>query len=86
MKINETVNQIIYESLKKNGITLDMISPEKSIIADLGADSLDIIEMMLAFEEKFNVSINEENINNIVTIGDIYKYVKNQNNYIVKTI
>jgi len=75
MNIKDAINQIVYTSLKKYGITLDMITTEKLIIADLHADSLDIIEMMLAFEEKFDTLINEEDISKIFTVGDIYQYI-----------
>lgn len=80
MKIEKDVNEIVYEVLKKHGISMDMIRPEKSIMDDLKAESLDIIEMMLAFEDKFKININEEDISQVRSVGDIYKYVKNNFN------
>lgn len=72
------INQIVYDTVKKYGITLEMITEEKSIIIDLQVESLDMIELMLAFEESFNISIDEKEIGSIVTIGDIYKFVESR--------
>ncbi|MGV7929756.1 MAG: acyl carrier protein [Spirochaetota bacterium] len=77
MNIEKVVNNVVYDVLKKYNIKRDAIKPESSLIADLGASSLDIIEMLLAFEEKFNFSINEEDIRDIETINDICEFIKN---------
>lgn len=77
MKIEETITDIVHGVLKKHGISREMITPEKSILDDLKAESLDIIEMMLTFEETFDVSINDEDVAGIRTIGDIYTHVNN---------
>lgn len=76
MDIEQTVNKTIYDVLRKHGVTMDMITPEKSIIDDLRAESLDVIEMMLAFEEIFDTSIEEGNVRNISTVGDIYSHIR----------
>ncbi|HBV97291.1 MAG: hypothetical protein JL50_12865 [Peptococcaceae bacterium BICA1-7] len=77
MNTHELINQIIHDTVKKYGIALETITEEKSIISELQADSLDIIELMLAFEENFNISINEKDIGSIVTVGDIYSFIEN---------
>ena len=76
MEIEKKVNQIIYDVLRKHGITMKMITPEKAIIDDLGAESLDVIEMLLAFEEIFDTSIDDDEAKKIHTVENIYSYIK----------
>jgi acyl carrier protein len=71
MSYTDDAKKIIYATLKKNGITMDMITQEKALIGDLGADSLDVIELMLAFEEHTGCIIDERNLSKLVTVGDI---------------
>lgn len=78
MDTREVINQIIFNTVKKYGTTLEMITDDKSIIGDLGADSLDTIELMLAFEESFKISITERDIGSIVTVKDIYDFVESR--------
>lgn len=73
----------IFERVKK--IILDQIDIDESIITldagfieDLGADSLDVAEMIMAFEEEFNVEIEDEDIETIRTVGHIVEYFKNK--------
>ena len=60
--VEKRVQQIIYQALKKHQISLEMITPEKLIVDDLNADSLDVIDLMLAFEDEFGLVIDEDNI------------------------
>lgn len=76
MNVYELINQLIYESLRKHGINLEMISAEKALVSDLRAESLDIIEMLLAFEDTFSIWIEEKDLSDIVTVGDIYNLVQ----------
>ena len=69
MDIKNRVNEIIFSVLKKHQITMDMIVPEKRIVDELKADSLDIIEMLLAFEDEFDILIDDEDTKNIRTIA-----------------
>lgn len=78
MDLIKTINSIIYDTVRKYGVTLEMITEEKSVIGDLQADSLDIIELMLAFEERFNLSISERDFSSITTVGEIYKFVESR--------
>jgi len=80
MDVESIIKEIIFEVVKKHGISKDMITPEKSIVDDLRADSLDVIEMMLTFQEKFELSIDEEDISEIRSMGDICKFVKDRMN------
>lgn len=51
------------------------LTQEKRIMADLGADSLDLVEIVMALEEEFNISIDDESAGRISTIGDVIRYV-----------
>ena len=69
----ELVAEIITEQL---GIARKEIVPEASFIDDLGADSLDIVELVMALEERFDIEIPDDDAEKIQTIGDAYSYVK----------
>ncbi len=73
--IEDKVKSIIVEQL---GIQEDEVKPEASFIDDLGADSLDIVELVMAMEEEFEIEIPDEEAENIKTVGDAIKYI-NQN-------
>lgn len=70
----EEISAIVEERL---GVAASEITPEKNLINDLGADSLDSVELIMSIEQKFDISIPEEAAENIKTIGDIINYVKN---------
>ena len=57
------------------GKTEDEISPESSFIEDLGADSLDTVELVMAFEEEFGIEIPDEDAEKIITVGDAIRYI-----------
>jgi len=69
----DRVAEIIVEQL---GITRGEIVPEASFIDDLGADSLDIVEFVMAMEETFDIEIPDDDAEKIQTIGDAFSYVK----------
>lgn len=71
--VQEQVTKIIADQL---GADASTITPETDIANDLGADSLDIAELMIAFEEAFNIDINESEAQNISTVGDVMKYIE----------
>lgn len=73
-QIAETVIAIVEERL---GVSASDITLEKNIINDLGADSLDSVELIMSIEQKFDISIPEEAAENIKTVGDIVEYVEN---------
>ena len=70
----EKIKSIVSEQLN---ISPDKITPESSIIDDLGADSLDVVELVMALEENFGVDIPDEEAEKISTIGDIVTYIEN---------
>ena len=73
MALDERVSEIIVEQL---GVSAEEIIPEASFIDDLGADSLDIVELVMAMEEAFDLEIPDEDAERIQTIGDAMAYVK----------
>ncbi len=70
--IEVKVKSIIADQL---GVGEDEIKPESSFIEDLGADSLDIVELVMAMEEEFEVEIPDEEAENIKTVGDAINYI-----------
>lgn len=74
MNIFEKVKNIIAEqlSIEAEGITM-----ESSFIDDLGADSLDIVELIMALETEFDIEIPDEDAEKISTVGDAVEYIKN---------
>ena len=73
MSIEARVRSIIADQL---GITEDEIKPESKFIEDLGADSLDLVELIMAMEEEFQTEIPDEEAEKIRCVGDAIEYVK----------
>ena len=72
-EIFDKVKEIIIEQL---GVAEDAVSNESSFIDDLGADSLDIVELIMALEEEFDMEIPDADAEKIVTVGDVVDYIK----------
>ena len=72
-EIFEKVKGIIVEQL---GVTEATVTMEASFIDDLGADSLDIVELIMALEEEFDTEIPDADAEKIVTVGDVVDYIK----------
>ena len=72
MEIAEKVKEIISQQLDADSAAL---KPEASFIDDLGADSLAIVELVLAFEEEFDIDIPDDDTEQIRTVGDAIKYI-----------
>jgi acyl carrier protein len=73
MAIEDKVKDIIAEQL---GVKKEEIKPESSFVDDLGADSLDTVEVVMALEEEFGVEIPDEDAEKITTVGDAVKYIE----------
>ena len=73
MGLEDRVSAIIVEQL---GVTKEELAPEASFIDDLGADSLDIVELVMAMEEEFDIEIPDDDAEKIQTIEDVISYVK----------
>jgi acyl carrier protein len=73
MQLEERVCELIVEQL---GVSREEIVPEASFIDDLGADSLDIVELVMAMEETFDIEIPDDDAEKIQTIGDALSYLR----------
>ncbi len=69
----DRVKKIVVENLE---VDADAVKPEASFIDDLGADSLDLVELVMAFEEEFGIEIEDEVQENIRTVGDAVDEIK----------
>ncbi|HCB92417.1 MAG TPA: acyl carrier protein [Selenomonas sp.] len=72
MSTFEKVRDIVVEQL---GVEADEVAIESTFIDDLGADSLDIVELIMAFEEEFNIEIPDEAAEKIKTVQDVVNYI-----------
>lgn len=72
MSVEERVKSIIVEQL---GVDAEEVNPEASFVEDLGADSLDTVELIMAFEEEFGVEISDEDAEKIRRVKDAIEYI-----------
>ena len=72
-EVFEKVKETIIEQI---GVTDTAVTMEASFIDDLGADSLDIVELIMALEEEFDMEIPDADAEKIVTVGDVVEYIK----------
>ena len=73
MDIEEKVNAIVAEKL---GVDKAEVTPDAVFIDDLGADSLDLVELIMAMEEEFGFEIADEEAEKLRTVGDVTKFIK----------
>ena len=71
--IESKVKDIIINEL---GVEAEKVTPEASFVEDLGADSLDTVELVMAFEEEFGIEIPDEDAEKLQTVGDAIDYIK----------
>ena len=76
MAIFEDVRDEVVEQLS---VAPDAVKLESKIIEDLGADSLDVVELVMALEEKFEVEIPDSDAEKLITINDVVTYIENLN-------
>ena len=69
----DKIRQIVADQL---GVDVDEVTPEASFADDLGADSLDTVELVMALEEEFGLEIPDEDAEKISTVGDAIKYIE----------
>ena len=72
--VNERVKKIVVEQL---GVKEEEVSNESSFVDDLGADSLDTVELVMALEEKFDIEIPDDQAEAIATVNDAIKFIEN---------
>lgn len=75
MEIMDRVKKIIVDQL---GVEEDKVKEDSSFIDDLGADSLDIVELIMAFEEEFDIEIADEEAEKIKIVGDVIRYLEDK--------
>jgi len=75
MALEDKVKDIIVEQL---GVNADQVTPEASFIEDLGADSLDTVELVMAFEEEFGAEIPDDDAEKLTTVGAVIDYLKSK--------
>ena len=73
MSVEAKVKQIIVEQL---GVNPEQVTENASFIEDLGADSLDTVELVMAFEEEFSVEVPDEDAEKLQSVGDVVKYIE----------
>ncbi len=73
--IEEKVKSIIVEQL---GVNEEQVVTDAKFIEDLGADSLDTVELVMAFEEEFSIEVPDEEAEKLQAVGDVVKYVESQ--------
>ncbi|MDU9787341.1 acyl carrier protein [Helicobacter pylori] len=71
----ETIRAVIAEQLE---IDVSQVTPEAKFVKDLGVDSLDIVELIMALEERFGIEIPDEQAEKIVNVGDVMRYIEKQ--------
>ena len=71
--IEQKVKEIIVEQL---GVNADQVTPDAKFIEDLGADSLDTVELVMALEEEFGQEIPDEEAEKLQSVGDVIKYIE----------
>ena len=73
MAVEDKIREIIVEQL---GVSAEEVVPEASFIDDLGADSLDIVELVMALEEEYDMEISDEEAEKIRTVQDVVNYIE----------
>lgn len=69
----EKVQDVIVAEL---GVDKNDVTPEATILDDLGADSLDVVELVMALEDTFDIEVNDEEVTKLKTVSDIVKYIE----------
>jgi acyl carrier protein len=77
MSVEEKVKEIIVENL---GVDSEKVTADASFVEDLGADSLDTVELVMAFEEEFDIEIPDEDAEKLTTVGEATAYLKSKTN------
>ncbi len=73
MALFEDIQAVIAEQLN---VDVAQVTPEAEFVKDLGADSLDVVELIMALEEKFGIEIPDEQAEKIVNVGDVVVYIE----------
>ncbi|MBL0721019.1 MAG: acyl carrier protein [Sulfurovum sp.] len=77
MALFDNVKEVVIEQLN---VAADEVKEDSKFIEDLGADSLDVVELVMALEEEFDIEIPDEEAENILTVGDAIKFIEEEKN------
>jgi len=72
--MEEKIKNLIAEKLN---VKKESLTAQTKLVEDLGADSLDVVELIMAFEDEFGISLPDEDVPKLKTVGDIVNYIKN---------
>lgn len=75
MSVEEKVKELVVDQL---GVSADEVKPESSFVDSLGADSLDLTELIMAMEEEFDIEIDDEDAQKIATVQDAINYIQSK--------
>ena len=79
--MSESVEQRVRDIIVKElGVNEEQVTIDAKFIDDLGADSLDIVELVMAFEEEFGIEVPDEDAEKLVSVGDVVRYVEEHTN------
>ena len=81
--IDQRVKDIIVEQL---GVKPDQVTPEAKFIEDLGADSLDTVELVMALEEEFGIEVPDEQAEKLLSVGDVIKYIEEHQEIVATSV
>ena len=74
------LERVIKVTCEELGVSETEVKEESSFTDDLGADSLDVVELVMAFEEEFGIDIPDDDVTNLKTVGDAVNYIDTKNN------
>lgn len=78
MSTEEILEKVVEIVTEKLGVDAEEVILDSDLTEDLGADSLDLVDLVMAFEDEFGVKIEDEDVENITTIGDILDYISKE--------
>ena len=76
MSDNSPADRVIKIIVEQLGVNEDQVKPEAKFVEDLGADSLDIVELVMALEEEFGTEIPDEDAEKLLSVGDVTKFIE----------
>jgi acyl carrier protein len=76
LKMSDTISKVKSIIAEQLGVKPEEVTPEASFVEDLGADSLDTVELVMALEEEFGVEIPDEDAEKMTTVGEAIKYIE----------
>lgn len=79
MRVVDVLDKVKDITVEQLGVDAEDVTVEASFIGDLNADSLDIVELIMAIEEEFDIQVPDEDVEGLKTVGDVVDYINNEN-------